>query len=110
MTKIQNGEQVDENEGSSYTYDDLLNLSFKILLNAELYNKENGAWVDKSENEEYLKEKLKSAEELKVVGIIKQKEESVSSNTQGGIGYTKSLVEYVANKANETDIVKRAER
>lgn len=106
MTKIQNGEQVDENEGSSYTYDDLLNLSFKILLNAELYNKENGAWVDKSENEEYLKEKLKSAEELKVVGIIKQKEESVSSNTQGGIGYTKSLVEYVANKANETDIVK----
>lgn len=106
MTKIQTGEQVDENEGSSYTYDDLLNLSFKILLNAELYNKENGAWVDKSENEEYLKEKLKSAEELKVVGIIKQKEESVSSNTQGGIGYTKSLVEYVANKANETDIVK----
>ena len=106
MTKIQNGEQVDENEGSSYTYDDLLNLSFKILLNADLYNKENGAWVDKSENEEYLKEKLESAEELKVVGIIKQKEESVSSNTQGGIGYTKSLVEHVANKANETDIVK----
>lgn len=106
MNKIQNGEEVEKSEETSYTYDDLLNLSFKLLLNADLYNKENGAWVDKSENEEYLKEKLENAEELKVVGIIKQKEESVSSNTQGGIGYTKDLTEYVANKANETEIVK----
>ncbi len=106
MKKIQNGEEIEESEESAYNYDDLLNLSFKLLLNADLYNKENGAWVDKSENEEYLKEKLENAEELKVVGIIKQKEESVSSNTQGGIGYTKALTEHVANKANETEIVK----
>ena len=106
MNKIKEGEEVENSEETSYTYDDLMNLTFKLLLNADLYNKENGAWVDKSENEEYLKEKLETAEELKVVGIIKQKEESVSSNTQGGIGYTKALTEYVANIANETEIVK----
>ena len=107
MKKIENGEKVEENsEQISYNYDDFLNLSFKLLLNSDYYQKENGAWVDKSDNNEYLKEKVENAEEIKVVGIIKQKEDSVSSNTQGGIGYTKELTQYVINKANDAEIVK----
>ena len=107
MNKIENGEEVDETEEQiSYNYDDFLNLTFKILLNSDYYAKENGAWVDKSDNKDYIKEKVDNAEEIKVVGIIKQKENSVSSNTQGGIGYTKALTEYVINKAKEGEIVK----
>ena len=107
MNKIENGEEVDETEEQiSYNYDDFLNLTFKILLNSDYYAKENGAWVDKSDNKDYIKEKVDNAEEIKVVGIIKQKENSVSSNTQGGIGYTKALTEYVINKAKEGKIVK----
>ena len=107
MNKIENGEEVDvSQETVSYNYDDFLNLSFKILLNSDYYAKENGAWVDKKDNEEYIKEKVDNAEEIKVVGIIKQKESSVSSNTQDGIGYTKALTEYVINKAKDAEIVK----
>lgn len=106
MEKIQNGEEVPKTEESSYSYEELSNLSFKVLLNSDLYSKENGAWIDKSEDEKYIKEKLENAEELKVVGIIKQNEESVSSNTQGGVGYTKALTEYVVNKSEEAEIVK----
>ena len=107
MKKIRNGEEVEkEDEELTYTYEELLNLSFKILLNSDMYAKENGTWIDKSENEEYLKQKLENAEEIKIVGIVKQNENSVSRNSEGGIGYTKQLTEYVINKANEKEIVK----
>ena len=45
--------------------------------------------------EEYMKEKLQNAESIKVVGIIKQNEQSVATGMNGGIGYTKELKEYV---------------
>ena len=107
MNKIEDGEKVEISQDEvTYNYDDFLNLSFKLLLNSDYYAKENGAWVDKKDNEEYIKEKVDNAEEIKVVGIIKQKDSSVSNNTQGGIGYTKALTEYVINKAKDAEIVK----
>ena len=54
-----------------------------------------------------MKEKIKEAESIKIVGIIKQNEESVASTAvTSGIGYTKELKEYVINKSNEAEIVK----
>ena len=104
--KVQNGETVEETESTSYTYDELLNLSFKLILNSDYYEKGNGLWVDKSEDEEYMKQKLNESENIKVVGIIKQNEQSVATGMTGGIGYTKDLKEYVINKTNEAEIVK----
>ena len=104
--KVQNGETVEESESTSYTYDELLDLSFKLVLNSDYYEKENGLWVDKSEDEEYMKELLNNCENINVVGIIKQNEQSVATGMSGGIGYTKDLKEYVINKTNEAEIVK----
>ncbi len=104
--KVQNGETVEEGETTSYTYDELLNLSFKLVLNSDYYEKENGLWVDKSDDEEYMKELLNNCENINVVGIIKQNEQSVATGMSGGIGYTKELKEYVINKSNEAEIVK----
>ena len=103
---VQKGEEVKESEQTSYTYDELLNLSFKLILNSDYYQKENGLWLDKSDDEEYMKQKIADAEEIKVVGIIKQNEQSVAAGMSGGIGYTKELKEYVINKSNEAEIVK----
>ena len=104
--KVQNGETVEESESTSYTYDELLDLSFKLVLNSDYYQKENGLWVDKSEDEDYMKELLNNCENINVVGIIKQNEQSVATGMSGGIGYTKDLKEYVINKTNEAEIVK----
>ena len=104
--KVQNGEEVEESESTSYTYDELLDLSFKLVLNSDYYEKENGLWVDKSEDEVYMKELLNNCENINVVGIIKQNEQSVATGMSGGIGYTKDLKEYVINKTNEAEIVK----
>ena len=103
---IENGEQIQEHEQTSYTYDELLNLSFKLILNSDYYQKENGMWIDKSEDEEYMKEKIANAESLKIVGIIKQNDQSVAAGMSSGIGYLKDLKEYVINKSNESEIVK----
>ena len=101
------GTLEEETETTSYTYDELLNLSFKLLLNSDYYEKENGMWIDKSEDDDYMKQKISEAESIKVVGIIKQNEQSVASTSvSSGIGYTKELKEHVIEKSNEAEIVK----
>ena len=105
---VENGEKLDENQESiSYSYDDLLNLQFKLLLNSDYYQKQNGLWINKEDDDNYLKEKINNAETIKIVGIIKQNEQSaVSASVTSGIGYTKQLKEYVVEKSNDAQIVK----
>ena len=104
--KVNNGEEV-EVEETSYTYDELTGLSYKLLLNTDYYEEVNNAWVDKSDDEEYIRNKLIDAEEIKVVGIVKpSKEWSGTVNAIGGILYTDALEKYVVNKINDSKIVK----
>lgn len=105
--KIGNGEEITTEE-TSYSYDELIGLSYKILLNTDYYEKVQNIWVDKSEDEEYLKSKIDEAEEIKVVGIVKPNEDwSGSSSYLGGILYTNDLKNYVIDKINDSDIVKQ---
>lgn len=106
MKAIQKGEEIEAPEQSSYTFDELLDLKYKVLLNADYYKKENGIWIDKTEDNDFIEEKVKNAEEIRVVGIIKQNEQTVASSLSGMIGYLPELKEYVINKSNETEIVK----
>ena len=76
---VENGEEVKDSEQTSYTYDELLNLQFKLILNSDYYQKQNGIWMDKSEDEEYMKQKIANADTIKIVGIIKQNEQSVAN-------------------------------
>ena len=104
--KILRGEAIEEDEISSYTYDELLNIEFKVLPETEYFEKDGNMWLDKSEDEEYVKNKLKDAETLKIVGILKPNEESIANASMGIIGYTKELEEYVINRISEAQIVK----
>ena len=103
--KILNGEKLSKEEISSYNYDDLLKIEFKLVLNSDYYKKQNNIWLDKSEDKEYMKNLVDNAETIKIVGIIKQNKESIGTTT-GGIGYTNNLTKYVINKSNESEIVK----
>ena len=53
-----------------------------------------------------MKKKIEEAEEIKVVGIIRQNDQSVATAMNEGVGYTSKLKEYVINKSNEYEIVK----
>lgn len=108
--KIKNGEKLEEAKQVSYSYDELLNTSFKLLLNTDYYQKENGIWLDKKDDESYMKKKLEKAEEIRIVGIVKQNSESVAGSMSGSIGYSKELTEYVIRKNQEAEIVKEQEK
>lgn len=104
---VKKGEKVESDEQKVYTYDDLLNLSFKLVLNTDYYEKSGNMWVDKSDDEEYMKAKVQEAENIKVACIIRANKESVSTSvTSSMIGYTKDLKEHVINKINDSKIVK----
>ena len=104
--KISNGEEV-ETEQVSFDYDETIGLTYKVLLNTDYYEKENGVWVDKREDEEYLKEKLTESDEIKIVGIVKPSEEwSGATSSMGGVLYTDDLEKKVIEKINDSEIVK----
>ena len=105
MEDIKNGKEVDT-EQTSYTYDELLGLEFKLLLNTDYYEKQGDIWVDKSKDNDYLRKKLQNSETIKVVGILRPSDEAVSSNMSEGIGYTASLMEHLVNEVNKSEIVK----
>lgn len=93
-----------EVEQTSYDMDDLVGMKFKFVLNSDCYELENGIWVDKRNNDDYMKELLDNAEELVITGIIRPNEESIIASTAGGVMYLKDLKEYVINKINESEI------
>ena len=93
-----------EVEQTSYDMDDLVGMKFKFVLNSDYYELENGIWVDKRNNDDYMKKLLDNAEELVITGIIRPNEESIIASTAGGVMYLKDLKEYVINKINESEI------
>lgn len=99
-----NGEEINNLDELTYTYGELLDITFKVLLNTDYYTKEGNLWISKSSDEKYITNLLNNALELKVVGIIKPNEETITTNNYGGVFYTKELTEYVINKINESEI------
>ena len=108
MKKAQNGEKIEPTEEITYSYDDILNLKFKLLCNTDYFEKsENGLWVNKTDDELFVQSQLaKLGEDITVVGIIRPAEGSVANDTAGFVGYKSELMEHLINKVNDSEIVK----
>ena len=108
MKKAQNGEKIEPTEEATYSYDDILNLKFKLLCNTDYFEKsENGTWVNKTDDELFVQSQLtKLGEDITVVGIIRPAEGSVANDTAGFVGYKSELMEHLINKVNDSEIVK----
>ena len=90
----------------SYSYEELMNSKFKLVFNCDLFEKVNGIWIDQSDNEDYIKNVVKNAQEVKVVGIIRQKDNTMSSGMLGGIYYSSKISDYVIEQCENSQIVK----
>ncbi len=102
---IMEGKEV-ESQQVSYTYEELLALKFKLLLNTDYYEKAGNGWVDRSNNEAYMKEVLENALDVKVVGILRPKDDAVAISVSGSVGYTSDLMTHLINTLNDSEIVK----
>jgi len=109
VKKLLAGEEAEsiEVEPTSYTYDELLSLRFRLLLNTDYYEKTKDGWTDKSKDEDFMRTAVDNALELKVVGILRASDNSIISQDSGAIGYQSELMDYLINQINDSEIVKQ---
>lgn len=95
-------------ENTSYSYEEILGKTYKLVLPTDYYskNEETGVWEDKSEDTDYMTNIVNNAEDIKIVGIIRPSEDAVNSSLKNNIGYTRELMEHVIAKINDSEIVK----
>lgn len=98
-----------ETEETQYTYDEVLDKKFKLVLPTELYryNDTFGTWEDASHDDEYMTTVVNNAEEIKIAGIIRKNPDAASVSVSSGVAYTKDLMPHIIEKVNETQIVKQ---
>ena len=104
IAKVMKGESVSVNK-TTYNYDDLLNLEYKLVLPTSYYQKVNNKY-NKIEDEEGIKKLIQEGMTLKIVGIIKEKENATSLAINGSIAYNKKLIQKVIQEINNSQIVK----
>ncbi|NLL40002.1 MAG: ABC transporter ATP-binding protein/permease [Clostridiales bacterium] len=111
MLKTQRGEHIDTSNPRSWTYDEILSMTFKLILNFEHYQKNtDGTYTDLSTTEtgvEYLFGNDTIGTTLKISGIIRANDDAVSSMMHGSIGYTKALTEYVMDRIRDSEIIQK---
>ena len=100
-----NTDEIKTSEQVTYTYDELLNTTFKLVKNSDLYHKVNGVWIDGSEDEEYVDEALNNAIDVKIVGIITPAENTMSTSTMGGVYYSSAMRDYMIEQCKLSPIV-----
>ena len=99
---------VPEND-VTFTYEDALNKSFKVLSPRETYraNAETGGWTDMSDDAEFMAQKVADGLDLKIVGVVRPNETADSNALSAGVAYTHGLTEELMARAASSDIVKQ---
>jgi len=108
IAKIVKGEKVvNENKPLEFTYDDLMNIEFKLVdaSSTYKYNSKYDIYENMADDKTFMNEVYNNSTNLKIVGIVCPKGDS--SGMMSGVGYTKELTEHVINKASESEIVKK---
>ena len=97
-----------ENMGS-YSYDDIIGITFKLVNSAEYYEYDSQyqVWRDKTDDEEYMKNLVKNGEDITIVGVVQPSEDANGRLLNTGICYPSSLTEHVAEEAEDSEIVQR---
>lgn len=106
--KMMVGEAYETEKDVSYTFDQILDTQFKLVMPTAIYkyNELTGTWDDNSKDEKFLKNVVDNGTDIKVCGIIRPNEDAVSTSITSGIGYTSMLMEYIIKEVHESDIAK----
>ncbi len=108
IQKVMQGEEaVLEGEPGRWTYEELLNLKFKLVDATALYryNEEYSVWEDMSDSKEHMRSLIENGEELSIVGIVCPREGSTATLLSSGIAYTEALTHHVIEKAESSRLV-----
>lgn len=102
---MQQSQQTDTVEQTRFSFEDILKVTYKLILSADYYEKQEGVWMDRSDDPAYIAGLLQDAVELKIVGVLRPTENAVATSIGGAIGYTKELTEFVVGETQKRQIV-----
>lgn len=100
--------EVPEDMGT-YTYDDILGITFKLVNSGDYYeyDQQYQVWRDKTDDAEYMKNLVDQGEDIKIVGIVQPSEDANGALLSAGIAYPSSLTEHVVQEAEDSEIVQK---
>ena len=92
----------------TYRYSDFIGIQFKLVNAADRYlrDDDHNAWVDKSDDKDFMKSLVASSEALTVVGVVQPKEDASASMLSSGIAYPAALTQHVIAVAADSQMVK----
>ena len=92
----------------TYRYSDFIGIQFKLVNAADRYlrDEDHNAWVDKSDDKDFMKSLVASSETLTVVGVVQPKEDASASMLSSGIAYPAALTQHVIAAAADSQMVK----
>ncbi|EGU66415.1 ABC transporter, ATP-binding protein [Streptococcus mitis bv. 2 str. SK95] len=110
-SELNDTKKLDELSSQTYQYSDFIGKTFKAVVNTKRFVKENNLWVNKIDNASYMKTQIENGLQLKIVGVLRQKEGTSSgvNAPSGGIAYTSALIDYTSEHIQNSDIVKEQE-
>ncbi len=92
-----NGENVDLSDRKSWTYEEIKQMRFRLLLASECYKKNaDGTYTDLSASDSGLETLYGDADRgftLRVVGIVRPTDDATAAFMSGSIGYTSALAD-----------------
>ena len=95
---------------TEYTFEEIYDFEFKVLLDSDHYILENGLVrkLDTADEEDkaILDQRLEEAMNLEIVGIICPTSDAMSMANIGTIGYMSHLMDDVIKRINESDVVR----
>ena len=93
----------------TYTYDDFLGMTFKLVNKADcyVYDTEHKVWLSKLNDEAYMQQLVADSEELTIVGIVQPKADATSTILHSGLDYLHDLTYYVIDQAANSEIVRQ---
>lgn len=93
----------------TYSYDDILGITFKLVNSADYYeyDEEYNVWKDKTDDEDYMKDIINNGEDLTIVGIVQPKEDVTATMLTSGIYYTSALTSHIIDTALDSEIVQQ---
>ena len=108
MNALASGESLEKEDVTEYSYDEILDMKFKLVLSADYFvkDKKTGLWSDNSANDYFVKKLVDDGTELEIVGILKPDENNTLSLGTGGIGYMRELMDYAIDETATRQIVK----
>ena len=91
----------------TYRYSDFIGIQFKLVNAADryLHDDDHNAWVDKSDDKDFMKSLVASSEALTVVGVVQPKEDASASMLSSGIAYPAALTQHVIAAAADSQMV-----